>query len=87
MTDTLAATQQDHEEVEGVDDSREVVVAISLDFSKRLMEAESLEDLYFRLTNDIQVLMPFDRCFLVTHLGGTSKLVAAGGQPILEKKS
>jgi hypothetical protein len=39
------------------------------------------------VTNDIRVLIEFDRSFLITHLGGTSRLAAAGNQPIMEKKS
>ena len=68
-------------------DAKQRALALGLEFSKRALEAETLDDLFFMLTNDIRTLVEFDRAFLLTHLGGRSELAAAGNQPILEKKS
>ncbi|MBI4963446.1 MAG: HlyD family efflux transporter periplasmic adaptor subunit [Desulfomonile tiedjei] len=67
--------------------SRERIIVLSLEFSRRALEARSLEELYFLLTNDIRALVEFDRSFLITHIRGESRYVAAGNQPITEKKS
>ncbi len=68
-------------------DPRQKALAMGLEFSKRALEADSLEDLFFMLTNDIRALLKFDRAFLVTHLGGKTEFSAASNQPIIEKKS
>lgn len=68
-------------------DPKQRALALGLEFSKRALEAESLDDLFFLLTNDIRTLVEFDRAFLITHLGGRSEFAAAGNQPLLEKKS
>jgi multidrug resistance efflux pump len=68
-------------------EARERVVVLSLELSGRTLGARSLEELYFLLTNDLRTLIEFDRSFLITHVGGESRLVAAGNQPSPEKKS
>jgi multidrug resistance efflux pump len=68
-------------------DPRQKALALGLEFSKRAVESESLEDLFFILTNDIRALVEFDRAFLVTHAGGKTVFSAASNQPTLEKKS
>lgn len=60
---------------------------IPMEFCKRAMEAVSLDALGYILTNDFRVLVPFDRCSLVIHLGGSSRILAISGQPILDKKT
>lgn len=67
-------------------DARQKVLAAALEFSKRCFEAVDIEELYLLLTNDLRAIVEFDRSFLVTHLDDESKLVAAGNQPLLEKK-
>ena len=67
-------------------DPKQKALALGLEFSKRALEAESLDELFYLLTNDIRVLMGFDRALLITHIGGTSHFVAATNQPILQKK-
>ena len=67
-------------------DPKQKALALGLEFSKRAIEAESLDELFYLLTNDIRVLMEFDRALLVTHIGGTSRFVAATNQPVLQKK-
>jgi len=65
---------------------KQKALAMGLEFSKRALEADSLDELFFLLTNDLRVLVEFDRALLITHLGGKSLLVAATNQPALQKK-
>ncbi|MBI5572476.1 MAG: efflux RND transporter periplasmic adaptor subunit [Desulfomonile tiedjei] len=65
-------------------DDRERLIVLSLELSRRAVEAKTLEELYFLVTNDIRSLIEFDRCFLVTHMQGESSFVAAGNQAVLE---
>jgi len=65
---------------------KQKALALGLEFSKRALEAESLDELFFILTNDIRALVEFDRALLVTHFGGKSSFVAASNQPILQAK-
>lgn len=69
------------------DDLKQRALALGLEFSRRAIEADSLDELFFMLTNDIRALVEFDRALLVTHLGGKSQFVAAANQPILSTKS
>jgi hypothetical protein len=68
-------------------DIKERLLVLSLELSRRALEAGSFDELCFLITNDIRALIPFDRSFLLTHLGGASEFAAAGNQPVLEKKS
>jgi multidrug resistance efflux pump len=68
-------------------DSRERLVVLSLELARRALDTRSLDELYFLITNDIRVLMEYDRSFLITYVGGTPQLAAAGNQPVVEKKS
>lgn len=68
-------------------DPRQKALAKGLEFCKRVFEAKNVDDLYLLLTNDVRSLVEFDRSSLVIHLGGASKIVAAGLQPVLEEKS
>lgn len=65
-------------------DPRHKALSVALEFTKRLFEVKSLEDLYFVMTNDIRVLIDFDRAFLVVHMSGKSEIVSIGNQPLLE---
>lgn len=65
----------------------ERVVALTLEFAARIAAAESLDEVYFALTNDLRALLDYERCFLITHLGGNTRVVAATHQPVLNKKS
>jgi multidrug efflux pump subunit AcrA (membrane-fusion protein) len=67
--------------------SSERVVAMALEFAARMAAAESLDEIYFALTNDLRALLHYERCFLITHLGGNTRVVAATHQPVLNKKS
>ncbi len=58
-----------------------------LGFVNRVAGAKSLQALYFMLTNDLRSIIEFDRCALIAHLGGLSKLVAINNQPLLDKKA
>jgi multidrug resistance efflux pump len=58
-----------------------------LEFGNALLQARTLDEVYLLLTNDIRCMINFDRSFLVTHLGGSSGLVAAGTALTPEKKS
>ncbi len=68
-------------------DPKQSALAMGLEFSKKSLQAESLDTLFFILTNDIRLLVEFDRALLITHMGGESKFVAAGNQPGLKTKS
>lgn len=65
----------------------EKLLALGLEFPSRALAADTLDELYFILTNDLRSLVEFDRCFLLTHLGGESRFVAATHQPILDSSS
>lgn len=84
---SISSNEISASETETPRDARERLLAISTEISKRAIEASSLSDLQFLLTNDIQVLIEFDRCILITHFGGSSKLVAINNQPIIDTKT
>jgi Barrel-sandwich domain of CusB or HlyD membrane-fusion len=67
-------------------DPKQKALALGLEFCKRAQEAESLDELFFMLTNDLRILVEFDRALLITHVGGESNFVAATQQPVLQKK-
>ncbi len=67
--------------------AQERLVALALELSSRAVAVESLDELYFLLTNDLRSLVEFDRCFLIVHLAGESRFVSATLQPLLEGKS
>lgn len=58
-----------------------------IELSKRALETQSLDELFFLLTNDSRTVIEFERSWLVSHLGGASRLVAANNQPALNDKS
>jgi multidrug resistance efflux pump len=58
-----------------------------MELARRALEAKTLETLKFLLTNELRALVEFDRCSLVSHLGGSSTLLAVNNQPLLDKKS
>ncbi len=59
----------------------------AIELSKRSLETQSLDELLFLLTNDTRTLIEFERSWLVTHLGGSSRLAATNNQPTLNDKS
>ncbi len=59
----------------------------AIELSKRSLETQSLDELLFLLTNDTRTLIEFERSWLVTHLGGPSRLAATNNQPALNDKS
>lgn len=65
----------------------ERIVAYALELAARSASADSFDEVCFMLTNDLRILLQFERCFLVTHFGGRSELVAATQQPLLDGKS
>ncbi len=65
----------------------EGVLALALEFASRVSAADTLDELYFILTNDLRSLAEFDRCFLITHFDRQSRFVAATHQPVLDGKS
>jgi len=65
----------------------EHVLALLVEIARRAADQSSLDDLFFLLVNEFRSMLPFDRCFLVTHVGGKSSFVAASHQPTLETKS
>ncbi|MBI5572669.1 MAG: efflux RND transporter periplasmic adaptor subunit [Desulfomonile tiedjei] len=67
-------------------DPKQRTLALALELSKRAQEAASLDELSMILTNDLRILVEFDRALLITHVGAASELAAATNQPALEKK-
>jgi hypothetical protein len=66
---------------------RAQLLAQGMEFVQALIKAPNLEEVQLLLTNDIRCLIDFDRCFLISHLGGASRFVAAGAILTPEKKS
>jgi multidrug resistance efflux pump len=58
-----------------------------LSLVRRTLAAASLDELLFILTNDIRTLIEFDRASLITHVRGTSRLVATNNEPELNKRT
>jgi biotin carboxyl carrier protein len=71
--------------VEGGDKFK--ALAVGLETARRLIEAPSFEDVRLFLVNDLRAFVEFDRCFLILHLGGSSRVVSATNQPELDAKS
>ena len=69
------------------DPTSERLLAIAVELSSRVASAGSVEEICFLLTNDLRALVEFDRCLLITHLGGRSTVAAATHQPVLDPKS
>jgi hypothetical protein len=67
-------------------DPKQRALALGLEFSKRSLEAESMDELCFMLTNDLRLLIEFDRAILITHFDDKSELVAATNQPSISTK-
>jgi multidrug resistance efflux pump len=82
----MAPVQKPTEQKKVVD-PRQRALALGLEFVKRCLQSNNLDDLYFLLTNDLRALVPFDRSFLVTHVRGKSGLAAIGGLTKVEKTS
>ncbi|MGA8833290.1 MAG: efflux RND transporter periplasmic adaptor subunit [Desulfomonilaceae bacterium] len=66
---------------------KQKALALGLELSKRSLDAASLDELFYILTNDLRSLMEYDRACLVVHLGGKTEFSAASNQPLLEKKT
>lgn len=66
---------------------RAQLLAQGMEFVQALIKAANLEEVQLLLTNDIRCLIEFDRCFLISHMGGQSRFVAAGAVLTPEKKS
>ncbi len=62
-------------------------IALGLELSKRSVEADSLEDLFFILTNDIRSLIDYERALLIVHFEGKSRVAAVTNQPVLETRA
>lgn len=82
IVDSIQETAQ-----RAVVDARQRALALGLEFTKRCFEAATPDELFFLLTNDVRVLVEFDRSILIVHTGGDSRFVAATNQPTLVTKS
>jgi len=65
----------------------ERTLSLSLELTSRAACCDSLDELYFLLTNDLRTLAVYDRCLLITHMEGRSRFVAATHLPVVDKKS
>lgn len=86
-TDPILQKVADASLKQGQPDPRQRTLALAMELCKRAAELETLDDLYFFFVNDLRVLLEFDRCFLITHMGSRSHFAAANNQPILQSKS
>jgi hypothetical protein len=71
----------------GAPDTRERLLVMTLELSKRALAAKDANELFYLLTNDIRIMIPFDRSLLIGHFDGKSQLLAVGNQPLVETKS
>jgi hypothetical protein len=62
-------------------------LVLGIELGKRAAGLQTLDELNFLIVNDLRALIEFDRCFLITHLGGKSVFSAANNQPTLDSKS
>lgn len=67
-------------------DPKQRALALGLEFSKRALEADGMDELCFILTNDLRLLIEFDRALLITHFDEKSEFVAATNQPSISTK-
>lgn len=68
-------------------EDRSQLLALGVEFAQRAARAENFDEICLLLTNDIRSIVEFDRAFLITHMGGVSRFVAASSQIAPEKKS
>jgi len=68
-------------------DVKPIPGGLVMEFCKRALSAASLDTLYFLLSNDLRTLVHFERCFVITHLGAKSNLVAINNQPLMDKRA
>jgi len=68
-------------------DPRQRALVLGIELGKRAAGLKTLDELNFLIVNDLRALIEFDRCFLITHLGGKSLFSAANNQPNLDNKS
>jgi len=68
-------------------DIREKALALGFEIARRASLQKTFSELCFFLVNDLRAFLEFDRCFIVIHMGGVSRVVATNHQPVPEKKS
>ncbi len=76
----------DHQKLQNLVDRAQAALQ-TMEFCRAVLTAETLDDIFLLVTNDIRSLLPFDRAFLITHLGGKTRFVAAAGIVAPEKKA
>ncbi len=83
----MSIIEKHEKSLSGIVNSTEKAQAVALELVSRAAASDSLDGLYFLLTNDLRTLASFDRCLLITHLEGQSRFVAATHHPVVESKS
>ena len=68
-------------------DIREKCQSLGFEMLKRASAQKDFNGLCLFLVNDLRAFIEFDRCFLVFHLGGPSRVLAINHQPALSNKS
>lgn len=68
-------------------DIREKTLSLGFEIVRRASLQKNFGDLCLFLVNDLRAFIEFDRCFIVMHIGGSSRVVAMNHQPSIEKKS
>ena len=66
---------------------REKALALGFEIARRASLQRTFSDLCLFLVNDLRGFIEFDRCFIVIHIGGPSRVTAINHQPSVEKKS
>jgi multidrug resistance efflux pump len=87
MNQSEAKDINDNHEAPAPQDIREKTLALGFEITRRAALQKSFADLCLFLVNDLRAFIEFDRCFIIMHIGGSSRVVAMNHQPSIEKKS
>lgn len=87
MDQSEAKILNDDREAPTPEDLKEKALALGFEIARRASLQNTFSDLCLFLVNDLRVFIEFDRCFIVVHMGGFSRVVAMNHQPSMEKKS
>ena len=87
MNQSEAKDINDNHEAPAPPDIREKTLALGFEIARRATLQKTFGDLCLFLVNDLRAFIEFDRCFIIMHIGGSSRVVAMNHQPSIEKKS
>ena len=87
MNQSEAKDMNDKHDAPAPQDIREKTLALAFEIVRRTALQKTFSDLCLFLVNDMRAFIEFDRCFIIMHIGGSSRVVAMNHQPSIEKKS